>query len=441
MYQKFINFKNCISNNQEIKLLIVIFLIIFSSINFHKNQYKVADQSFFNNFQKDSEALVLGKIAEDKYNKSTDYYGLGFVSIDEKFVYGKNTIDGYSVINENIEPKDYLSYKSQVGLHGYIYSFIFNKLKIDSINKLKFITSFFSAIVLVVLTLLFWKIIGKLFASIFFTTIFFSPWIVSFSGNLYWVSFLWFLPAIFSFLVFVDIDNKRKYIWLFCFMLSIFIKSLCGYEYLSTIVLFALSVFFIAPFLENNSISKNRLLKYAVTIFGLSIFGFLLSISIHSLLRGEGDLLLGLKNIYEQDILRRTFGGDATKFAPAYSNSLNASLLDVLKKYIFEFNTDLLKGKSGKFFPVLIILNIIILFKTKSFNIKKLNSAMFIVFSLAPLSWYFLGKSHSFIHTHMNYVLWYFGFIAVLIYIPIQYFYNLFLNCIEDKDVNTNSKP
>lgn len=46
MYQKFINFKNCISNNQEIKLLIVIFLIIFSSINFHKNQYKVADQSF-----------------------------------------------------------------------------------------------------------------------------------------------------------------------------------------------------------------------------------------------------------------------------------------------------------------------------------------------------------------------------------------------------------
>ena len=54
MYQKFINFKNCISNNQEIKLLIVIFLIIFSSINFHKNQYKVADQSFFNNFQNKS---------------------------------------------------------------------------------------------------------------------------------------------------------------------------------------------------------------------------------------------------------------------------------------------------------------------------------------------------------------------------------------------------
>lgn len=441
MYQQFINFKNCVRNNKIIKTLMIFFILSFTIGIFFQNNFNIAKSDFFNSFQKDSESLVLGKIINDKYSISNTNYGLGFAYIDENGTYGPNTLDSYVILKDNIEAKKFNVYQSQVGLQGFIYSFIFNNLNINKIKALTLATSIAMAITIFLLSYLLWIIIGKEFAIIFYLSMILSPWIVSFSSNLYWVSFTWFLPAIFSFLVFVDIDNKRKYIWLFCFMLSIFIKSLCGYEYLSTIVLFALSVFFIAPFLENNSISKNKLLKYIVIIFGLSIFGFLLAIGIHSLLRGEGDLLLGLKNIYEQDVLRRTFGGDVTKFDPVYSNSFNASLLDVLKKYIFEFNTDLLKGISGKFFPVLIILNIIILFKTKSFNIKKLNSAMFIVFSLAPLSWYFLGKSHSFIHTHMNYVLWYFGFIAVLIYIPIQYFYNLFLNCIEDKDVNTNSKP
>lgn len=36
-----------------------------------------------------------------------------------------------------------------------------------------------------------------------------------------------------------------------------------------------------------------------------------------------------------------------SKFAPVYNDSFNASFLDVLKKYIFEFNTDLVKGISG----------------------------------------------------------------------------------------------
>ena len=217
-------------------------------------------------------------------------------------------------------------------------------------------------------------------------------------------------------------------------MLSIFIKSLCGYEYLSTIVLFALSVFFIAPFLENNCIPKSRLLKYTVIIFGLSIFGFLLAIAIHSLLRGEGDLLLGLKNIYEQDVLRRTFGGDATKFNPVYADSFNASFLNVIFKYIFMWQTDLVKGIFGIFFVVLIIINIIMLLKFKKSNSKNLNIAMFIIFLLPALSWYFLGKSHSYIHTHMNFVLWYFGFVAVLIYIPFQYDKECCINDVQNKE-------
>lgn len=434
MYQQFINFKNCVRNNKIIKTLMIFFILSFTIGIFFQNNFNIAKSDFFNSFQKDSESLVLGKIINDKYSISNTNYGLGFAYIDENGTYGPNIMDSYVILKDNIEAKKFNVYQSQVGLQGFIYSFIFNNLNINKIKALTLATSIAMAITIFLLSYLLWIIIGKEFAIIFYLSMILSPWIVSFSSNLYWVSFTWFLPAIFSFLVFVDIDNKRKYIWLFCFMLSIFIKSLCGYEYLSTIVLFALSVFFIAPFLENNSISKNKLLKYIVIIFGLSIFGFLLAIGIHSLLRGEGDLLLGLKNIYEQDVLRRTFGGDATKFDPVYSDSFNASFLKVIFKYLFMWQTDLVKGIFGIFFVVLIIVNIILLLKFKKSNSKNLNIAMFIIFLLPALSWYFLGKSHSYIHTHMNFVLWYFGFVAVLFYIPFQYIKDFCINDVQNKE-------
>lgn len=434
MYQQFINFKNCVRNNKIIKTLMIFFILSFTIGIFFQNNFNIAKSDFFNSFQKDSESLVLGKIINDKYSISNTNYGLGFAYIDENRTYGPNTLDSYVILKDNIEAKKFNVYQSQVGLQGFIYSFIFNNLNINKIKALTLATSIAMAITIFLLSYLLWIIIGKEFAIIFYLSMILSPWIVSFSSNLYWVSFTWFLPAIFSFLVFVDIDNKRKYIWLFCFMLSIFIKSLCGYEYLSTIVLFALSVFFIAPFLENTSISKNKLLKYIVIIFGLSIFGFLLAIGIHSLLRGEGDLLLGLKNIYEQDVLRRTFGGDATKFNPVYSDSFNASFLNVIFKYIFMWQTDLVKGILGITFIALIIINIIMLLKFKKSNSKNLNIAMFIIFLLPALSWYFLGKSHSYIHTHMNFVLWYFGFVAVLFYIPFQYIKEFCINDVQNKE-------
>ena len=46
---------------------------------------------------------------------------------------------------------------------------------------------------------------------------------------------------------------------------------------------------------------------------------------------------------------------------------------------------------------------------------------MFIVFLGTTLSWFILGKAHSYVHTHMNYVLWYFGFIQICLYIIIKF--------------------
>ena len=39
---------------------------------------------------------------------------------------------------------------------------------------------------------------------------------------------------------------------------------------------------------------------------------------------------------------------------------------------------------------------------------------------LTSVSWFVLGKAHSYIHTHMNFAMWYFGFVQLLFYIPLH---------------------
>ena len=39
---------------------------------------------------------------------------------------------------------------------------------------------------------------------------------------------------------------------------------------------------------------------------------------------------------------------------------------------------------------------------------------------LTSISWFVLGKAHSYIHTHLNFVMWYFGFVQLILYIPIK---------------------
>ena len=121
MYQKFINFENCVNNNRIIKVLIIFFIFAFTiGVFFHYN-FNIAKNDFFNSFQKDSESLVLGKIINDKYSISNTNYGLGFAYTDENGTYGPNTLDSYVILKDNIEPKKFNAYQSQVGLQGYIY--------------------------------------------------------------------------------------------------------------------------------------------------------------------------------------------------------------------------------------------------------------------------------------------------------------------------------
>ena len=52
---------------------------------------------------------------------------------------------------------------------------------------------------------------------------------------------------------------------------------------------------------------------------------------------------------------------------------------------------------------------------------------LYFVFLFSTLSWHILAKAHSYVHTHMNYVLWYFGFVQICIYIIVSAIPNIII--------------
>lgn len=47
--------------------------------------------------------------------------------------------------------------------------------------------------------------------------------------------------------------------------------------------------------------------------------------------------------------------------------------------------------------------------------------ALYIVTFLTSVSWFVLAKSHSYVHTHINFVLWYMGYVQVCLYVIVDW--------------------
>lgn len=126
--------------------------------------------------------------------------------------------------------------------------------------------------------------------------------------------------------------------------------------------------------------------------------------------------------------LRRMVGGDTKDFDPVYAESLNANALQVIAKYLNWHSPIIVKFDFRGNFYVLLIINILLLIFAFKGAQRRLLVAMFVVFALPAISWFVFGKAHSYIHTHMNFVLWYLGFIAVLLYILALSAYKWYVN-------------
>ena len=393
----------------------ILFLIIFLSANFSKNSFSFANQEFFSNFQQDSESLVLGRILHDKsFPENKAKYNLGYAHNNGSI------FEALPLIKKNLPNKHFKEYESLYGLQGSFYSFIYNTVNINTVSSLYLVSSVLTALSIVLLGCCFYRSFGFKFALFFLISMALSPWIISISRNLYWSPFTWFMPIIFGFLAYLNAKNSKRNIYLLCFTLSVLIKSLMGYEYLSTILILSASGFLVDLFSDEPKLPKCLALKGVAYLFILGVTGFLIALLAHADLRGE-TIIDGLNAIWEQDVQRRTYG-DPANFDPGYRESLTISPFSVVESYISDWKTPFLFWVSGYWFEWLFIFCFGVIAYAYATNKRKKNLylGMMIVFAAAPISWFVLAKGHSHIHKHINYTLWYLGLVPCMLYIAVD---------------------
>ena len=307
-------------------------------------------------------------------------------------------------------------YLSQWGIQGLIFSKLYNNLSM-SINSLYTLNSLLFAMSIAVLTMLYARIISTEFAITFLVTIILSPWIISFSRNLYWIPFTWFAPAIFAALYFLTNNSPRKWFWIALLYASFVFKCLAGYEYISAIILLASAIFLYDFFNPNRRLTRTEALGGGAIVCAVGVAGFVTALAIHAGMRGDG-VLDGIRNIYEIDVKRRTYGDPNAFGAESYA-ALSASPLAIIAEYVCVWRTEFIKFIPGYLFYVLILTSVATISYRMYASHRNMarDAGLFIAFLLPPLSWFILAKGHSGVHTHMNYVLWYFGFSACIVYL------------------------
>lgn len=317
------------------------------------------------------------------------------------------------------------AYKSQYGLQGKIFTYMAGHMEEDQgVLNLNLLCAVMTALVFSVIVLLVSAKYNKVLAGCFFVTFWLSPWIVNFARNLYWVEFTWFVPmAIGLFCAWkIDCRECRVLSYILTFV-AIMVKCLCGYEYISAIMLGLVSflaVDFVLAFLEGDEEQAGRIFRTTAVLGAAALLGFMTAVCIHAPLKGDGSIIEGIKNIFEYDILRRTSGADLNNFDPGYWPAINTSVWETYCKY-FHFSTEVITGITGNLFPLLCIIPLCIFgydFKKEKLDVEL--PAMYVVFFLTPVSWFCLAKGHSYVHTHMNYVLWYFGFVQICFYVIVN---------------------
>ncbi|MDR3260106.1 MAG: hypothetical protein LBT51_10905 [Fusobacteriaceae bacterium] len=397
---------------KESFIYLVLFILLF--YNFNYNLFGIVNESNFMHWDQQSESIVRNTVLIARKNGIFCNYGL------------------------------MTGYLSQIGLQSILFRIIdkltFNNNKIFSL--LHAITTILFCINIFYILNWIKNEFSKFTAVIVYFTIFLSNWLIMASRNLYWVIFTFLLPFVIM-LYFLSMEDKGKKIknsqLLLGVFITIFIKCACGFEAISSVLITMMLPFIYYGYKNSWNLSFwiKRTLIIGLCGFFTTLFTLVIQIVQLSLFFSSYDKA---KNYLNFTFLKRIGESYSEKIFlldnNLYLESLESDLLTVVNMYVFQA-----KYYVGIFFEKITIFNILFLFlifvivyfiiyeKIEKNNSRKLISLLLIVLIcfFAPISWFIIGKGHSYIHGMILYILWYLPF-TILIFTFIGYFiYNTVL--------------
>ena len=213
-------------------------------------------REWFDGFQRDSSAII------EKTARCKEKFGYS-----GPLIVAKNEDYNSVMTTGGCDASLLKPYASQYGLQARIITALAPndsaKLPVY-FKKVNVVLSAAMAALMALVTLRVRKLFGLVAAAVFATLVAFSPWIVGYAQNMYWIEPLMFAPFAFAFLSYSYCKSSKK-MWLFYLgeTILLFLKLLGGYEYISTI---AISVFVPIIFFElvNNKQKVIKLWKHAI---------------------------------------------------------------------------------------------------------------------------------------------------------------------------------
>ena len=441
-------------------LCIALLIAAAAFLSYEFNAFKVTTDGLFISHQLDSERLVLDGLLHGRHKDGTlrlgTYSRPGMLYQDPlvHLLYTKKNKKG--VFSE---------YQSQFGLQLYFFSALAGTLS-DDVDFLQSVCALLMALVVAGFYLALEKEFSPSGALCFCIPLVFSPWVVIFARNLYWVEATWFLPTLVT-LVFgkgAFESGRRLMLMLLLLSLALLVKFLCGYEYITTIVIAAFVPLVYYAVKSRVGVRRTVMPTLLVGICVLLAFGVAVTFHARNLSSKTGTPYHRIAVIAKKRLLARDVDalaseackdvrdqkGCAEKYMKTFGPALTCSSAWLMTRYFdmqhflpwadrIVLSTDdvaavkevaerrSIASVGAAIYDIGFSQTVLIGYKAVGmvgFPLFSLLAAAavlrrrgdalalaLLVSLLAPLSWFTLAKGHSYHHFHMNYVLWYLLFV------------------------------
>ncbi len=418
---------------RKIALWALSILLLF--FGFFSNLWHVAEQQWFDTHQRDTESLIIGRMVKSRQDGIFSVGGLtgaGVTTNIQQDWISANQIDNqYAAYLNKGSFDEYSPYMSQPGGQGIVFS-LFDKL-IPLSPQIKLwsfyvLTALLSATALTAIIGWFYEEFGGWVAIFVLCSAVLSQWLTVFGKNLWWSLWAFYLPMIVVMYLLKRhrIPSNRQFIRFgILIFTAVFIKCFInGFEYITTTLVMMVTPCIYYAVLDRWN--RHQCLKWMLAAglgSGVAIFLSLLLLCFQISAAKDG-FMDGVAHVI-YSFGKRTHG-EAQGFPEVYAASLEAGTIGVVITYVngifFDFNNYLshtntfvsnflLKVRYGYLIVLFMVMSVLLFLRSKKVIANRRRQDIALIWTtwfsiLAPLSWYVIFKAHSFIHTHMSFLLW-----------------------------------
>ena len=425
-------------STRKISIWVIPTLLLF--FGFFSNLWHVAEQQWFDTHQRDTESLIIGRMVKSRQDgifSSGGLTGAGVTTNIQQDWISSNQIDNQyaAYLNRGFFDK-FSPYMSQPGGQGIIFSLFDKFIPLSPQIKLwsfYVLTALLSAIALTAIINRFYEEFGGWVAIFVVGSVVLSQWLTVFGKNLWWSLWAFYLPMIVVMYLLKRhrVPLNRQFI-MFGILIFVAVSIKCfinGYEYITTTLVMMVTPCIYYAILDKWS--RYQCVKWtlaAVCGSGVAIFLSLIMLCFQIGAAKDG-FMDGVGHVV-WSFGKRTYANPES-FPPVYAASLEAGTIGVVITYVngifFDLNNYLsftnsfvsnflLKVRYAYLIVLFIAMSTLLFWQSKKTMPERHQHYIALIWTtwfsiLAPLSWYVIFKAHSYIHTHMSFLLWQMPFI------------------------------